>query len=120
MSRFSWIYEIEDYEKHLTAALKDYEDLALLNDILKKKTGAEATVEVIQNFLKTSIRFPEAPITALKKIYVLQNLDKPVATMARKLKVDEATVYSWIREIKGKNKSKNLKSKKDLLKDLLD
>lgn len=95
--RFSWILEIEDYEKHLTAALKDYDDLKLLNDILSKKSGAEATVEVIQNFLKTSIRFPERPITELKKVYVYQNKRKPAAAMARKLDVDEATVYGWLR-----------------------
>lgn len=117
---YDWILELKDSKTHIKNSLKQYDDLGDLYKILQSKNSTEAFANIYECFLKTSIRFPEAPITALKKIYVLQNLDKPVATMARKLKVDEATVYSWIREIKGKNKSKNLKSKKDLLKDLLD
>lgn len=96
--RFNWIKEIEDYEQHLAACLKDYGDLALLNKILSEKNGAEAFIEVAENFNKTSIRFPERPIKELKKVYVYQNKRKPVAAMARKLDVDEATVYSWLRE----------------------
>lgn len=111
--RFSWIKEIEDWEKHLTAALKDYDDLNLLNEIHSKKSGAEATIEVIENFLKTSIRFPERPITELKKVYVYQNKRKPVAAMARKLNVDESTVHGWLREF-GVRKESGSKANNNL------
>lgn len=115
---FNWILEIRDCKTHIKNVLQKHDDLGELYKIITTKNNDEAFVEVYECFLKTAIRFPENPINELKKIYVLQNLDKPVATTARKLKVDEATVYAWIRTIKGTNK--NLQSKKEILKDLLD
>jgi hypothetical protein len=117
---FDWILEIKDSKTHIENCLKKYDDLTELNEILHNKSGDEALVNIYYCFLKTAIRFPESPITELRKIYVSQNLDKQVAGMARKLRVDEATVHSWIRDIKGKKKSNGLKSKKDILRDLLD
>lgn len=124
MSRFSWIYEIKEFEKHLTAALKDYEDLSLLNDILKKQTGVEAIIEVMENFLKSSIRIPERPMLEMKKVYVYQNSKNPVKAMARKLDVDESTIARWLREF-GMGKTSYVRhkkkiNKKDILSEILD
>lgn len=117
---FDWITEIKDAETHIKNSLNQHDDLADLYKIIKTKNGDEAFAAIYESFLKTSIRFPESPINSLKKIYVLQNLDKPVAKTARILRIDEATVFSWIREINGKSKTKNSKSRKDILRDLLD
>jgi hypothetical protein len=103
--RFNWIFEIEDYQVHLKAALKDNSDLDLLYEILEKKTGSEAFLEVFEQFLKTNLRFPEVPIKELRRVYVYQNRRKiPARTMARTLGVDEVTVYAWLKDF-GINKS---------------
>ena len=109
MNRFNWIFEIEEYEKHLNNALKDYEDLALLNDINKRKSGAEATIEIIESFLKSTIRIPEKPLLELKRVYVYQHKRNPVKTMARKLNVDESTIARWLREF-GFGKTNTIKN----------
>ncbi len=98
MDRFSWILEIENYEKYLKAVLKDYSDLSLLNEILSSKNGAAATIKIYENFEKTDLRFPQRPITELKKVYVFQNRRLPAKTLARKLNVDVVTIYNWLRE----------------------
>ncbi|HCY76954.1 MAG TPA: hypothetical protein DHV28_13620 [Ignavibacteriales bacterium] len=113
----SWILEIRDYEKHFAIVLKDYDDLFSLNEIINKNSGSAGFVKVFEHFLKTSIRFPEKPLNGLKKIYVFQNSQKPVAKIAREISVDEATVYSWLREFNGKQKSKT--NRNDLIDDLL-
>ena len=114
----NWILEIKEYEKHLAIVLKDYNDLFLVNDIMNKNSGSKGFIKVFECFIKTSIRFPEKPLNGLKKIYVLQNQDKPVAKMAREIGVDEATVYHWLRQFKGIVKKEV--SKKEFMKELLD
>lgn len=109
MNRFNWIFEIEEYEKHLNNALKDHPDLLLLNKINREKSGAEATIEVIETFLKSTIRIPEKPLLELKKVYVYQNRRSPVKNMARKLNVDESTIARWLREF-GFGKTNTVKN----------
>ncbi len=113
----NWILEIKDYEKHLALVLKDYSDLFSLNEIMNNNSGSEGFIKVFECFVKTSIRFPEKPLNGLKKIYVSQNSEKPVAKMARKINLDEATVYHWLRERKGNDKKQT--SKRDFMKGLL-
>ncbi len=115
---FDWILEIKDLEKHLAIVLKDYDDLFSLNEIMNKHSGSEGFIKVYIQFLKTSIRFPEKPLNGLKKIFVFQNSTRPVSKMAREIAVDEATVYSWLRELHGV--SKTTTNKKDIISDLLD
>ena len=114
----SWILEIRDYEKHLAETLKDNDDLFSMNEIMNKNSGSKGFIKVFEHFMKTAVRFPEKPLNGLKKIYVFQNSQKPVSKMARILSVDEATVYSWLRQFNGKQKVKPKSS--DLINDLLD
>ncbi len=99
MDRLNWVYEIKDYEKHIEQLVADNDDMALLYEILKRKSGSEAFVNIVSTFLKTNIKIIEKPFNDLKKIYVLQNKNEPVSKLARKLDVDERTIYSWLSEM---------------------
>lgn len=107
MNQLSWITDIENYEQHLCELLKEYGDLKLLYDILQQKSGPEAFLDIASTFLKTNIKIVEKPFNEMKKVYVYQNRDLPVAKLAREMGVDERTVYAWLAEFGCKRNGNN-------------
>ncbi|GAB4287204.1 MAG: hypothetical protein Kow0098_03400 [Ignavibacteriaceae bacterium] len=98
MINLNWVFEIKDWEKELAKKIEDYDDLRELLQILNRTSGAEAFVAINEAFLKTSIKPLEKPFNELKKVYVYQHRNYPVRKLARKLGVEETTIYAWLRE----------------------
>lgn len=113
MNQLNWITDIENYEQHLSNLLKEYDDLKLLYDILQQKSGSEAFLSIASTFLKTNVKIIEKPFNEMKKVFVYQNRDLPVAKLAREMGVDERTIYSWLAEF-GCKKNGGVKDSKTI------
>lgn len=102
MKILAWITEIENYKYHVREAIKDREDLQIFLDILIEVNGEEKGIEsfiaIYEMFAKSDVKFLEAPMAELQKIYAFQNRNMPAKAISRKLDIDTITIYRWWRE----------------------
>lgn len=97
MTGLDWIKEI-NWDESLKGDLKEVANLC----------GIDTLLILWENFGKTNIYFSEKPLDTLRRKYIIQNKDKSVKELARKLEVSEMFVYNCLQELKLKEDSYNL------------
>ena len=101
MEKLDFIKEIIGIEELIEQI--DFGNNELLKDlvlILIKMGSIELLITVFENFQGLTLSFTQRPVSELKKIFVLQNQEKPVEKLAHIVNVSSRTIYAWRAEQK--------------------